>query len=577
MDGRNCDPFSVSLTIQPRIMIFSKSFLLFSIACLCMARLQAQVDIPAYTGYAVPAEALDSNDESILFNSTQGLHNWSDTKQHIHYYFFAGKEGKIQVSLLVTNIIAGNTINVVFGGKNHLLHIPAGKAFKEIPAGEFNIPQRGFYSIEFIPVKKTGKTIASVQSIRLRGSIASDIHFNARERRNAASVHLKYPLPDTTHAVLFYNELTVPPGSDILHTYFMANGFQRGYFGMQVNSPTERRIIFSVWDAGNEAVDRAKVTDENKVQLWGNGEDVVAEGFGNEGTGGHSHWVYNWKAGETYKFVVTALPDSASSTTIYAGYFFVPEKQQWKLIASFRAPKDGNYLHGLYSFVENFDGVNGQLQRKALFGNQWIRTDNGRWKEITQSAFSYDATGKAGDRTDYGGGTEANQFYLWNGGFKETGAKYGDVFNRNPNMSSPVVDVARNADSIAQAAKDRQMIFSAIAAGKLDTTGSVSGVYYKILREGTGATVSVTDTVTAFYKGALMNGDVFDQTKEKPAVFPLARLIKGWQLGVPMCREGGKIQLIIPSGLAYSIRTRSGKIPPNSILLFDIEVVSTKK
>jgi FKBP-type peptidyl-prolyl cis-trans isomerase len=69
---------------------------------------------------------------------------------------------------------------------------------------------------------------------------------------------------------------------------------------------------------------------------------------------------------------------------------------------------------------------------------------------------------------------------------------------------------------------------------------------------------------------------VFDQTNDKPATFPLNRLIKGWQIGLPACKVGGKIHLVIPSSLAYSIRTRSPKIPPNSVLVFDIEVVEVK-
>jgi FKBP-type peptidyl-prolyl cis-trans isomerase len=74
-----------------------------------------------------------------------------------------------------------------------------------------------------------------------------------------------------------------------------------------------------------------------------------------------------------------------------------------------------------------------------------------------------------------------------------------------------------------------------------------------------------------------MNGEIFDQTKEKPATFPLNRLIKGWQIGLTKCKKGGKMRLIIPSALAYSIRARAEKIPPNSILLFDIEVLDIKK
>ena len=83
-----------------------------------------------------------------------------------------------------------------------------------------------------------------------------------------------YPLSDSLKAFSFYNEVTIPKGSDVLHSYYMACGFARGYFGIQVNSKTERRVIFSVWDAGNEAVDRNKVAEDNKVQLIAKGEDV---------------------------------------------------------------------------------------------------------------------------------------------------------------------------------------------------------------------------------------------------------------------------------------------------------------
>src|SRR5206468_12923056 len=120
-------------------------------------------------------------------------------------------------------------------------------------------------------------------------------------------------------------------------------------FGMQVNSQTERRIIFSVWDSGAEGVDRKKVADPDRVTLIAKGEGVNSGDFGNEGTGGHSHLVYNWKTGQRQPFLVTCKPTDATHT-IYAGYWFHPEKKQWMLISSWKAPKDGSTLHGLYSF-----------------------------------------------------------------------------------------------------------------------------------------------------------------------------------------------------------------------------------
>jgi len=546
-------------------------------AIFCCIYLPAQVSIPAYTGYASPAEAGTEEDGSILFSEQAGLHNWTDTRQSLRYFFKVAYAGPLTVYLFAKNSSPGTSLQVTIAGKKFIVPVPAGNAFKKIPVGTVDIKTAGFYSIDMAALKKTAKEIAAVQSIELDGTAAQGVQFNTKPRRNAASVHLNYVVPDTAKTVSFYNEITIPAGADPLYTYYMACGFARGYFGIQVNSAKERRVIFSVWDAGKEAMDRSKVAEENKVKLMGNGMDVIATDFGNEGTGGHSHLVYNWKTGETYKFLVTALPDSATKTTVYTGYFFMPDVRKWKLIAAFQAPSDGGYLHHLYSFVENFQGINGQLLRKGFYGNQWIKDENGKWNELTTSTFSYDATGKAADRTDYGAGTEGTKNYLWNGGFQPANAKYADTFSRVANAQVPVINLYDNADSIAQAIADKQAIYDAVKAGKLDTSSSKDGLYYKIEKEGTGSNILITDTVVAYYKGAVLNGEVFDETKEKPARFPLSRLIRGWQIGLPLCRAGGKIRLIIPSGLAYSIRTRSPRIPPNSVLVFDIEVVEAKK
>jgi hypothetical protein len=74
-------------------------------------------------------------------------------------------------------------------------------------------------------------------------------------------------------------------------------------------------------------------------------------------------------------------------------------------------------LRGLYSFNEDFDGASGHLQRLCEFGNQWIKTADGKWIELTTAHFTHDETGNA-DRADYGSGvTKEGRFYLSNGGF----------------------------------------------------------------------------------------------------------------------------------------------------------------
>lgn len=536
---------------------------------------QNKLTVPGYTGYAVPAE---DDEITEMFSATKGLSNWTNINQSIQYFAIIQKAGTADIFLNIRSK-SGAQLQLSAGNKTFDLDIPATKKFQRIHAGSVTTKDTGIFGITITCKKKNGESIADIQSLEINTSSNDQLFFNTKERRNAASVHLMYPLPDTLKTIAFYNEVKVPAGSDVLHSYFMACGFARGYFGIQVNAPNERRVIFSVWDAGNEAVDRNKVADSNRVQLIAKGNDVITNDFGNEGTGGHSHWIYNWHVDSTYKFLVTATPDSATNTTTYAAYFYATELSAWKFIAAFRSPKDAAYLHHLYSFVEDFSGVNGQLYRKAYFGNQWVQDDeSGNWSELTQATFSCDVTGRAKDRIDFGGGAIGNQFYLWNGGFQHADIKYGDTLTRTANKERTPANLYHHLDSTAQAIKDQQIINAAIAAHEADSTGTINGVYYTIVDEGTGNYVSPNDTVTVLYRGSLFsNGQVFDETKDEPATFPLNRLIKGWQLGLTKCRVGGTIRLTIPSGLAYSIRNRASSIPPNSILVFEIMVKDAKQ
>jgi FKBP-type peptidyl-prolyl cis-trans isomerase len=560
--------------------IFSVVLFLMLSAC---AFAQRDSVLSVTTAYITPLNtglALQDEEEDDQFEKGDpSFYKWHQAKKQIHFFVKIRKAGELKLQVQVHNKWAGMPLLVTVGTTTLKVLLPATKKFTNINLGKVSIKDTGFVQITLSVPNKQLRFETAVAGIVLGGTAIENIHYNHKPRRNAASVHLKYPVADSVKTVSFYNEVTIPAGFDPIHTYYMACGFARGYFGIQVNSETERRVIFSVWDAGNEAVDRNKVGAENRVMLLAKGDSVVANDFGNEGTGGHSHFVYPWNTQTTYKFLVTALADSASQTTIYTGYFYLPEQQKWKLIASFSAPKDGKPLRNLYSFSENFVGINGQLERKALFGNQWIQNGvNGQWTELTEARFSYDVTGKMGDRIDYGASVTSNgAFELWHGGFKNATANYGQSFVRPAQQTKPIIDFTKDADSVSQAKRDLAQINAAITARAFDTTGIVGGVYYQILQEGTGDYVRATDTVTVQYKGTLLNdGSIFDQTKEKPARFPLQRLIKGWQIGLAKCRVGGKIKIIIPSGIAYGMRTRSKAIPPNSVLVFDIEVLKAE-
>lgn len=101
---------------------------------------------------------------------------------------------------------------------------------------------------------------------------------------------------------------------------------------------------------------------------------------------------------------------------------------------------------------------------------------------------------------------------------------------------------------------------------------TASGLQYKILAEGSGKTPTTTDTVRVRYKGTTIDGKVFDEQKD-PIAFPLANIIPGWTEGLQLMKEGGKAMLYIPSDLAYGEMGAGDLIKPNSVLIFEIELV----
>lgn len=389
---------------------------------------QAQLRVPAFTAY------LDPQTDGARISS-EGVTRWTDPGVTVSWFGQFAQTGDLgcQLEIVVpSNSVATLRLSLGDVSREVTLH-GEGKAPLLGDFGLFPIRASGYQRFTLKSLATDGKPVGNVRALLLSGSPTNQAHFNLLPRRNAASVHLAYPVGSNTNITAFYCEMTGL--EDPLYTYYMACGWHRGYLGMQVNSAKERRIIFSVWDSGNEAVDRKKVGESNRVKLLAKGEGVDSGDFGNEGTGGHSHWVYPWKTGERQRFLITARATN-STHTVYSGYYYHPERHEWMLISSWDAPKDGGLLRGLYSFSENFGGENGHKLRKARYGNQWIRKEDGTWIELTQARFSHDATGKA-DRRDRFMGVEDGEFFLSHGGFVPGFTKSGERFQRPPLGQAP--------------------------------------------------------------------------------------------------------------------------------------------
>ncbi|MFT6069287.1 MAG: FKBP-type peptidyl-prolyl cis-trans isomerase FkpA [Bacteriovoracaceae bacterium] len=114
---------------------------------------------------------------------------------------------------------------------------------------------------------------------------------------------------------------------------------------------------------------------------------------------------------------------------------------------------------------------------------------------------------------------------------------------------------------------------------KEGATKTASGLAYKVIKEGTGETPKPEDNVEVHYHGTLIDGTVFDSSKDRgtKVTFPLNRVIKGWTEGLQLIKEGGSIKLVIPASLAYGDAGAPPKIPGGATLVFDVELFEIKK
>lgn len=133
---------------------------------------------------------------------------------------------------------------------------------------------------------------------------------------------------------------------------------------------------------------------------------------------------------------------------------------------------------------------------------------------------------------------------------------------------------------------DDQLIRDYLEANSIEAERTESGIYYTITEEGNGENPTLDNSVTVHYTGRLLNGSVFDssipgnkpgkQVSGDPITFPLRGVVQGWQEGIPLISKGGKGFLYLPSHLAYGSQSPSPDIPPNSVLVFEVELIDFK-
>jgi hypothetical protein len=366
-----------------------------------------------------------------------GITNWLDANDTIRTYFYTEKEISIPFGIIAKGV---SEIKVSFNNQTEIIKLTSSD-YDTLYVGNYRSSGKGYNHIDLIGIFKADNAFAEIKSIVFKqpknSSIVKYIKDDFYFGRRGPSTHLVYE-PPTDNIEWMYSEIEIDQNQDVIGSYFMANGFGEGYFGIQVNSDTERRILFSIWSPF-KTDDPNSIPSDQKIKLLKKGEGVITGEFGNEGSGGQSYKVYNWKTQTRYGFLTRVKPN-ANNTTDYTSYFFDPETNKWHLIASFRRPQTHTYMTRSYSFLENFIPNTGALSRRGGFYNQWMRDSKGIWHEITEAKFSADATAKKNARLDYSGGSANHGFYLKNCGFTNDFTTIGTKLSRTKLNTPPNIN-----------------------------------------------------------------------------------------------------------------------------------------
>jgi hypothetical protein len=230
------------------------------------------------------------------------------------------------------------------------------------------------------------------------------------------SVHLQYQAPA---GQAFYNEVAVEKSAP--GTYFCVCGFNHGYYGLQELANGKKVLIFSVWDPGRQD-DPNAVKDEERVRLLFKDDQVRTGRFGGEGTGGQSFYDFDWQPGETYRFLVRAVPND--KRTEFTAWFYLPGEKAWKKLVTFSTLTGGKPLGGYYSFVEDFrrNRVSAGQARQALFGHGFVQAQDGKWSPLLEARFTADSNPSLA----IDAGQKDGRFFLVTGGeSKNTGTQLG--------------------------------------------------------------------------------------------------------------------------------------------------------
>jgi hypothetical protein len=392
-----------------------------------------------------------SSGAGLRTSESGSLSSWTNAERKAVWYIYQQK-GLYELSYIM-NLTAGSTRNFNItctqaNGDN--LEAPVTNEFSHTGTGKsdtvfalsINIPATGYYRYE-LESKNTAGSI-TISALSFKGISVPGLNVSSAPHTtdylSSPSVHLTFSSSTVSSGTYdwFYQEVLVPEGYDPLASYYMAIGFSGGYCGIQTNSNTERRMLFSVWDQIDaDAYNRNGIPlpQDSLVSLVDKASYTQANGFGNEGTGGQSYVGTNrigtWTTGTPVKVLynkrIQHIPklngEGNKPTAVISVWYKASEEEGWRYIATWRRPYVSSYDTGFHSFLENYGWTNGHLPRKAYYYNSFGRNvSTGAWVHFNKAGFSH-TDGSAGQRVDYEQGVaeeDPTKFYMLSGGYNKT-------------------------------------------------------------------------------------------------------------------------------------------------------------
>lgn len=380
----------------------------------------APLRLPASTAYVLP-------NPSAARVSAAGIGRWTSTNSAIVWAGTLKTNGALQAALtlrLPTGVVS--KLRLTVGDQTREVAV-TGNGSQPVTAefGAFEVKAAGTCRLSLTALNEMGQPNGDLEALTLSGGALQNAHFNLQPRRAAATALLNYVEP-ADQVTAFHGELTVT--ADPAGTRFIACGWNRGQLGLGVSPEGEHQVIFSVWN-GN-----ADTNTEPQIKPIQTSEGVIIDDAG-EQAGGQCHFVYPWKTGERHRFAITAH-NAGAGRTLFAGYWFHPERKQWMQVAVWEASGGAPVMTDLYSFIENNDARQGLFERKARFGNLWAKADDKPWQEVVTATFSFDGPGHR-DRLDRSAALDQNDFVLATGGFVPDSTAHGASFTHPAGGKAP--------------------------------------------------------------------------------------------------------------------------------------------